>query len=303
MAFSSQYFAPHFHLESVRPSTNNVPSRDRDANGADDAESPTPAATLEDINPEDLSEEHAHTSVVIEFPTEISAVVSPTAVKYATLLVDIMQPDGPEDLLDSLQIDSIEEIFNAKKVAHVSGKITDLMVKLPRADIRLLHSSNLDSPDPSQEEQDQYDLLISQVDLMMRSTQDEKEMDDGKINDSRVSFLLRVKSVELSASERLSTLQQPQAAFMAQIEDVVVSLGTKDVQSLDVDVGSVLGSTASGKLEYLASLIHRTGVVIEEMSDLFGSISSRKLDRLAFFTHQVLREGYSTNDPFFLSRS
>ncbi|KAH8172899.1 elongation factor tu GTP binding domain-containing protein [Sarocladium implicatum] len=302
VAFSSQYFAPHFHLESIHPSTSNVPFRDVEDNGAEGSPSPATANKLEHIDPEDLSEDHAHTSVVVEFPTGISAVVSPTAVKYATLLLDIMQPEGPEDLLDSLQVDSIEEIFNAKKVAHVSGKISDLMVKLPRADIRLLHSSNLDSPDPSQEEQDQYDLSLIQVDLMVRNTQDEREADDGKVTDARVSFLLRAKSVELSASERLSSLQQPQAAFMAQIEDIVVSLGNKAVQSLDVDIGSIVGSTASGKLEYLASLIHRTGVVVDEMAELFASVSSRKSDRLAFFTHQVLREGYSTNDPFFLIR-
>lgn len=300
VAFSSQYFAPHFHLEDVQPDSDNVPLENAEDSNSDSASS-NPAA-LDDIDPANLSEEHAHTSIVFEFPTGISAVISPTAVRYATHLLDIMQPDGPEDLLDSLQVDTIEEIFDAQKAAHVNGKITDIMVRLPQANLRFLNSSNLDSPDPSEEEQDQYDLSINQVALILRTAKDQEETESGIVEDSRTSLHLRLKSVELSASERISSLQQPQAAFMAQVEEVMVSLGTKDIQSLDIDIGSVAGSTASGKLEYLASLIHRTGHIADELGHLFSTTIARKSSRLQFFTHQVLQHGNSINDPFFLVR-
>ncbi|KAK0388491.1 hypothetical protein NLU13_4735 [Sarocladium strictum] len=301
VAFSSQYFAPHFHLEDVQPSTENMPIN-RSRGASPDSIPSELAADLYDIDPTMLSEEHAHTSLILEFPTGISAVVSPTAVRYATHLLDIMQPDGPEDLLDALQVDTIEEIFNGQKGAHVSGKITDIMVRLPQANLRFLNSSDLDAPDPSQEEQDQYDLSISQLALIVRTAKDQKETYDGLVDDTRVSLHLRLKSVELSASERLSSLQQPQAAFMAHIRDVMISLGTKDVQSLDVDIGSVAGSTASGKLEYLASLIHRTGYIADELAHLFSTTRSHKQGRLQFFTHRVLQQSNSINDPFFLVR-
>lgn len=301
VAFSSQYFSPHFHLENVQPTIQTVPAGVGEEEDSDSS-SEHLVTGLDDIDPADLSEEHAHTSIVLEFPTGISAVLSPTAVKYATQLLDIMQPGGPEDLLDSLQVDTIEEIFDAQKASHISGKITDIMVRLPRASVRLLNSSDLDSSDPSQEEQDQYDFVVSQLALIFRSANDQKEHGDEVVNDSRTSFHLRLKSIELSASERLTSLQHPQAAFMAQVEDVMVSLGTKEIQSLDIDVGSVIGSTASGKVEYLASLIHRTGYIADELGQLLSATSDRKIKRLQYFTHRVLQAGSSINDPFFLIR-
>ncbi|UKZ47040.1 hypothetical protein TrVGV298_001252 [Trichoderma virens] len=268
IAFSSQYFTPNFPLEG----------------------------DLNDIDPADLSENHAQSSTIIEFPSGISAFVTPEAVRHVTILLGALQPTEPEDVLDSLQSSAITDIFKSKKEASISGEMTDIMVKVPRINVRFLNSSTLDSPDPSEEELDQYDLTISKVSLVTRTTKEQ-----GVVN-SRTSLDLRLGSIEMSASERLSSVQKPQAAVVLQIDGVRVSLGAKEITYFDADIGSIAGRTASGKIEYLASLIHRTGIVATELERLLTEVNEHHSTCVKYFVLRLLQVGEATNDPAFLIR-
>lgn len=296
VAFSSQYFAPHFPLEDIRADIRDAAISGIQEEDHDDFFGRM-TANLDDIDPHDLSEEHAHASALIEFPSGITAFISPEAVRHATSLLAALQPSEPEDILDSLQVGAVGEIFGSKKQEHVHGNIQDVLVRLPKASIRFLNSSTLDSPDDEQEEHDQYDVRISKVALVTRTV---AEGSDSKI--SRTSLHFRLKSAELSASERLSSMHSPQAAVMVEIDNVMVSLGEKDVTYFDADIGSIVGSTASGKIEYLASLIHRTGSVASDLDRLLSDTTSRHSNRVKYLTYHLLEEGRSTNDPSFLVR-
>ncbi|OAQ94637.1 fermentation associated protein [Purpureocillium lilacinum] len=297
VAFSSQYFAPHFPLEDVhadvRDATFAAVQEER-ADYEDIFERAT--ADLEDIDPRNLSEEHAHSSALVEFPSGITAFFTPEAVRHATSLMAALQPCEPEDILDSLQVDSIGEIFSSKKQEHIRGKMQDVLVRLPHANLRFLNTSTLDSPDESQEEQDQYDIRLSRVALVTRT------VTDGDLKPPRTSLHFRLNSAELSASERLSSLQAPQAAVMVEVDTVMVSLGAKEVTYFDADVGSIVGSTATEKIEYLASLIHRTGSMASDLERLLAETTSRQGNRVKYLAHGLLQEGRSVNDPSFLIR-
>ncbi|KAL6860273.1 Macrophage colony-stimulating factor 1 receptor [Amphichorda felina] len=304
VAFSSAYFVPYFPLAGARPDIREAPFPN--AIGDDAAEKEEflsgLAADLEDIDSGHLSEEHAYSSVLVEFPSGVSAFVKPSAIRHGTALLSALKPTEPEDLLDSLQDDSMTKIFDLKKEKEANGSIKDLLFRLPKADIRFLNSSSLDSPDPSQEEQDQYDLSISKLALVTRTSSDWEDGPVQESQNSKTSLHLRLGSAELSASERLSGLQGPQAAMMFQIDDVMVSVGAKEVTYFDADIGTIVGSTASGKIEYLASLIHRTGSLATELGRLIEDNKKRHDNRLKFFTYRLLEEGHSTADPAFLIR-
>ncbi|KAJ6444325.1 fermentation associated protein [Purpureocillium lavendulum] len=297
VAFSSQYFAPHFPLEDVRADVRDATFAPTQEEQDDEDMFEQAAADLDDIDPRSLSEEHAHSSALVEFPNGITAFFTPEAVRYATSLLAALQPSEPEDILDSLQVDSIGEIFSSKKQEHIHGKMQDLLVRLPQANIRFLNSSTLDSPDESQEEQDQYDIRLSRVALVTRTV-----TEDGNARPPRTSLHFRLNSAELSASERLSSLQTPQAAVMIEIDTVMVSLGAKDITYFDADVGSVVGSSATGKIEYLASLIHRTGSMASDLERLLTETVSRHENRVQYLAYHLLVEGKSVNDPSFLIR-
>jgi hypothetical protein len=296
VAFSSQYFGPHFPLEGVRPDGRDATFENGECEKEDDFFAVD--ASLDDINPYSLSDNDAQSSTIIEFPTGITAFFNPDAVRYVNSLLTALQPREPDNILDSLQTDAIGDIFSEKKNSHITGSMQELLVKLPKANIRFLNSSTSSSLDSSLEEQDQYDVRICKTLFITRTA---KERTSKGVT-SRTSLYFRLKSAELSASERLSSLETPQAAVMVNIDDVRVSLGAKDVTYFDADIGSIVGSTASGKIEYLASLIHRTGSMATELGNLLTETASSQDNRVKYLISKLLEEGHATNDPSFLIR-
>ncbi|KAF4496162.1 hypothetical protein FAGAP_7692 [Fusarium agapanthi] len=301
VAFSSQYVSPQFPLHGLRPSTHELPFQSIEE-GDDDDGFDTMSIGLDDIDPNGLSEDHPYLSVIVEFPSGMSAFVNPSALRYAASLLDALQPNEPETLLDTFQVDAMTKIFDRQKERETKGQIKDLMVRIPNASFRLLSSTTEDSPGYSQEEQDQYDLSISKVALITRLTNTWEDPFRDETRHSRTSLQLRLGSAEVSASERSPSFQEPQPAVMAQIEDVVVSIGEKDVRFIDADIGSVVGSTASGKIGYLASLIHRTSLIASDLGHIFSETITKHENRHKLFTYLLLDEGKSTNDPSFLVR-
>lgn len=300
VVFSSQYYTPHFALDGVQPTTRELPQQDFDEEDEGDFLSNT-VAELDDVNPDDFSQDHSYNSILLEFPNGLTGFMHPTAIKHLTSLIAALQPKDPEEILDSLQTGAMGKVFGSKKKHDASGTTMDVLLRLPKASVRILHSSSLDSPDPSQEEQDQYDLLISNVGLVTRSVSDFVE-GNPETSESRTSLHLSVGSAEVSASERLASVPEPQAAMMVQVQDILVSVGAKEVTYIDAEVGSILGSTASGKVEYLASLIHRTASLATELEHLVGTTVRRHDDRLKHFMYRLLEEGHSTTDPSFMVR-
>ncbi|RKK17401.1 Protein CSF1 [Fusarium oxysporum] len=301
VAFSSQYVSPQFPLHGLRPSTQELPFQSIEE-GDDDDGFDTMSIGLDDIDPNGLGEDHPYLSVIVEFPSGMSAFVNPSALRYAASLLDALQPNEPETLLDTFQVDAMTKIFDRQKERETKGQIKDFMVRIPNASFRLLSSTTEDSPGYSQEEQDQYDLSISKVALITRLTNTWEDPFRDETRHSRTSLQLRLGSAEVSASERSPSFQEPQPAVMAQIEDVVVSIGEKDVRFIDADIGSVVGSTASGKIEYLASLIHRTSLIASDLGHIFSETMTKHENRHRLFTYLLLDQGKSTNDPSFLVR-
>ncbi|KAM0342370.1 hypothetical protein ACHAPQ_000098 [Fusarium lateritium] len=301
VAFSSQYVSPQFPLHGLRPNTHEVPFPSLEEREEDDGFD-TVSIALDDIDPNGLGEDHPYMSAIVEFPSGMSAFVNPSALRYAASLLDALQPNEPEDLLDVFQVDAMTQIFDLQKERETKGQIKDFMVRIPNASFRLLNLTGEDSSGYAQEGQDQYDLTISKVSLMTRTTTNWDDPFREETRHSRTSLQLRLGSAEVSASERKPSFQKPQPAVMAQIEDVTVSIGEKDVRFIDADIGSVVGSTASGKIEYLASLIHRTGLVASDLGHVFSETLAKHDNRHKYFTYLLLEQGEPINDPSFLVR-
>lgn len=303
VAFSSQYVAPHFPLQDVHPSTHDVPSQTIDEEVEDDDLFGNTTMGLDDIDPNGLGEDRPYMGALVEFPSGISAFASPASIRYGASLLDALLSQEPEDLLDSFQIDAMSQIFGLQKEQGTRGEIQDIMVRLPKANFRLLNSTVAGLSDSSScDGQDQYDLIISKVSLITRTTTSWEDPFKDETRSSKTSLHLEMGSAEITASERISLLQDPQAAVRAQIDNVAVSVGTKDVRYLEVDIGSVVGNTASEKIEYLASLIHRTGTIASDLSHLLAKTTSKHEARHKVFTYRLLEEGHATNDPSFLVR-
>ncbi|KAI6781109.1 uncharacterized protein J7T54_003277 [Emericellopsis cladophorae] len=242
VAFTSQYYTPYFTLAGVQPDASEVPLP------AQHNEPPAYAndflsgrgQDLNDIDASQFDEEHAYSSLMVEFTTAVIAFISPAAIKHGLSLVSALQPTEPDDILDTLQTSSLGKIFDGKKEKEAHGSVKDLLVKLPRASVRILNSSTFGlSQDVESEERDQYDVTITELGLVTRTTSYRGDAVDSLQMGSKTSLHLRLGSIELSASERSSTLEEPQAAVMVQIDQVVISVGAREITYFDADVGSI----------------------------------------------------------------
>ncbi|KAI1807610.1 hypothetical protein F4811DRAFT_505312 [Daldinia bambusicola] len=298
ITFSSQYFAPLFPLQNVRPDTKEavLHSIEDDENSTLDSSD----FSLDNLPPDQLSENCAHQSLLLELPSGITVFLNAPSLRSIASLIRALPPSDPEDILDTLQIETVTDIFDAQKQEKVNGTITDFIVRLPQANLRFLNCSSIDSTDPSQEPQDQYDVSLKHLVLATRSGSPADEADDN--GNSRLSFHFRLASMQVSAAERLANLDQTQAAVLAKIERIMVSMGTKEVNYIDADVGAIQASSSSGKVEYLASLIHRTNVLASESERLFSETLSAADDRSKQFTYHVISKGQQASDASFVVR-
>lgn len=302
ISFSSQYCPPSFPLHNVRPDT-----QEAVLHGIEEDEDGSPRSSsdfnLDDIDPNHLNQDSAHQSLLFELPSGITAFLNASSLQCIASLIRSLPPSSPEDILDTLQIEAVTNIFDTQKQTEVHGTVTDFVVRLPQANLRFVNCSSLDPTEPSQEPQDQYDMSLKSLVLATRSGLRVDPADGVSITgESRLSFHFRLASMQVSAAERLANLDETQAAVLARIERVMVSLGSKEVDYVDADIGAIRVSSSSGKVEYLASLIHRTNILASETGKLFSNTFSVADERLKQFTHRVITEGHQANDASFVVR-
>ena len=172
---------------------------------------------------------------MVEFKQGIRAYLSHEAVCATARLLTAIQPTDPVDLIDSLHIDSISEVFGINKQKLVAGKSTDLNLRLPGIKIRFansLPSKSLSTYD----EVDQYDVSLFGLALTARSLfAAVSEGPNAKIRD--ISLLhLRLKSASISAKERFGDIADPQAAIDVGIEDVLFWMSSTDITSASLNL-------------------------------------------------------------------
>ncbi|KAH9883751.1 hypothetical protein F4778DRAFT_620709 [Xylariomycetidae sp. FL2044] len=302
VAFSSQYFAPYFPLGAVRPDKR-AAGWSSTGNGQEVGVLDSANFGLNVIPPNQLSEDTAHQSLLLELPSGISASLTAESLRSIAALMRAFQPTEPDAILDSLQIQAVTDIFAMQKHDKIGSTITDFVVRMPQASLRFLNKSDLDATDPSQEQQDQYDVSLKTLALAVRSNRradTAKGMASG--SNARLSFSFRLSSLDLSAAERLAKLDETQAAVVTRVESIVISMGSKDVNYVDADIAAIRTRSSSGRVEYLAALIHRTNVLASELGDLFSTAAADADNRLKQFTYRTITEGQRASDPSFIVR-
>ncbi|KAL2158962.1 hypothetical protein VTH06DRAFT_2992 [Thermothelomyces fergusii] len=303
VAFSSQYFAPYFPLENIKPSHGEAMVRSIEQDGGDDSTGHGAVSfDLDDIDPNMFDEECAYSSVLLELPTGLEAFCNPTSLRCVASLLSSLQHTDPDCILDSLQVDSMKRVFSAQKDQGTKGRVSDFLVKFPHLNLRLVSSPEADSLNQAEDEQDQYDVSVTHLSFMSRAQSTWQDAFDPQTRSTQNSFHLRLDLLEVSAAERLRGMDSSQAAALVRVDNILVSMGNRDVTYLDAEVGGIHGSTSSGKIDYLASLVHRTGVLASDLGELFSGVSSREKLVVQSFVHHLIAEGQAAPDPSFFVR-
>lgn len=300
LEFTSQFYAPYFPLKAAH-----LNLADGFARGAehDQKHSKLSASnfSLGDIDPKQFPQGRSHQSLLLDFPSGMSLFLDAISLRCVAGLLRAFQPAQPDDLLDTLQIGAMSEIFAMQKEEKVGDAVTDIILRLPHANVRFLNNSNAD--DSSPQHQDQYDVSLKDMAFAIRSETRHNAISSTPLPKQRLpSFHFRLAAISLTASEKLAASGKTQRAASLEIETVVAIMGSKEVNYLDADVGAVRMKSWSGRVEYLASLIHRTNSLVSDVGPLFSALSSAGDDRLQYFAHSVTMEGQQVGDPSFVVR-
>ncbi|RFU28272.1 hypothetical protein B7463_g8069, partial [Scytalidium lignicola] len=301
VTFSSPYIAPYFPLEAIEPEMIDLPPLPQDT--GIELNSNINNITLGDIRQDPVNENIPHSSLIIELPDGISAFFIPKAVSAVASLLKSIQPVDPTDILDDLQMGAMSDVFAKNRQKKMSRRVVDLNIRSPGISLRFLNPSVLiDSSSSDQIMIDQYDLSISGLGVTTRSELMPSE--PGKEDTERKSSTIHVilSSTSLAAKERLDNTNDPHAAIKCSVKDVVFWVATGEKALADITFKSIEATAISRKVEYLASLLHRTNMLASGVDDLFSSLSAEERRRVQLFTYIVATAGQQAADPLFLTR-
>ena len=300
VTFSSSYIAPYFPLEGVDPDPKDLPPVSLDLE--DESFLRSGQLGLDDIHPDRVAENATHASFILEFPNGISGVFNAKAANAVAGLLSAVQAIDPVDILDELQIDSMSEIFAFYKQKIATGKVLDFAVRTPGISLRFLNSSTSDGSSPHPDMYDQYDLSLSGLAITSRSEVAAMGREMSEADRKSSTFHLSLASAGLAAKERLSDMSDPQAAVHGVLEDIVFWLASGQETSASITFKIIELTTVSSKVEYLASLLHRTKIQVITIAETFSSRLQQKKNRVQLFAYLVATAGQQTPDPLFLTR-
>ncbi|KAH7314140.1 hypothetical protein BKA65DRAFT_516209 [Rhexocercosporidium sp. MPI-PUGE-AT-0058] len=265
----------------------------------DDLDNNDPQLGLDDIRNDRVDGKSAHVSFMLELPTGIQGVLNPKAANAVVGLIAALEPVEPSDLLDQIHIESTTAVINLQKQKVPERSLVDFGFHAPAINLRFINATSRNSHEGMS---DQYDFSLSGLSVSSRSQT--KVAETGSSEDVQKSSTVHVSlaSAGLAAKERLHDLDDPQAAVNAVIEDVVLWIVSNEEASINIAFKGFELATASSKIEYLASIIHRTKLLGVDLAESFSSQSKLQRNRIQLFTYLVATTGQQAADPLFLTK-
>ena len=294
VALSSSLAPPYFPLDQVDPDLSDVPSIPElppSQNKRDDA------LVFNDVSTGHLDETFAHTSLLISAEPGIRVYCTPTFVKCISNLIEILQPQRPEDLLDDFQVKVMTMVLDNRTRLEGIGSSIEFNVRVPFAHIRFQHGFG--STSTSADGKDQYDVIANHLELAARI----KKFPGERAGEDSLALHTTLGSLGLSVTERALLGPSEGVAVQAELRDVLVwSLQNKE-SSVNISFRSFEIAAASKKIEYLASLVHRTTILAENLALGFVEADERHDNRLRYLAWYLTSVQDQYTDPAFLTKA
>ncbi|KAJ4317613.1 Macrophage colony-stimulating factor 1 receptor [Neodidymelliopsis sp. IMI 364377] len=295
VALSSSLAPPYFPLDQVDPDLSDVPSiptlPPSSSSKRDDA------LIFNDVSTGHLDETFSHTSLLVSAEPGIRIYCTPDFIKCISNLVDIIQPQRPEDLLDDFQVKVMTKVLDNRTRLEGIGSSLEFNIRVPFAHIRFQHA--FESTSTSAAGKDQYDVIANRLEVAARI----KKFPGERAGEDSLALHTTLGSFGLSVTER--ALQGPSegVAVQAELRDILVwSLQNKE-SSVNISFRSFETAAASKKIEYLASLVHRTTLLAEELALEFVDVDERQQHRLRYLAWYLTSVQDQYADPAFLTKA
>jgi hypothetical protein len=295
VALSSSLATPYFPLDQIEPDLSDVPSF------------PTIPSTIEeddddkfafnDVSAKHLDESFHHTSFLINVEPGIRLHCTPEAVRCISNLIELVQPQRPEDLLDEFQVKVMTKILDNQKRRDGQGSSLELNIRIPFTHVRFQNEYKSTTEDSGGK--DQYDIILNQLKLAARI----KDFPGERAGENSVSLHTTLGSLGISVTERTRNGPSDDVAVQAEIRDLLVWMLKGKETSINVSFRAFETATASRKINYLASLIHRTTLLGDELASHFEETEAVQQARLRYLAWYLTTMQERFPDPSFLTKA
>jgi hypothetical protein len=295
LALSSSLAAPYFPLDYVEPNLSDVPQfptippqlEDNNEGGT----------IFDDVSTNHLDESFDHTSLLISCEPGIRMYCTPQFIRSISDLVELVQPRRPDDLLDEFQVQVMTKILDNQKRREGKGKSIEFSVRIPFMHIRLqnefAHHPKFGGG------KDQYDIILNQLKTSTRI----KSFPGDRAGENTLSLHTTLGSLGVSITEKTRDGPQDDVAVQLEIKELLLWMLKSKASSVNITFRTFEAATASKKVEYLASLIHRTTLLGNELVTRFQNAvdgHQMRLQYLAWFLTMVHEQ---FPEPAFLTKA
>ncbi|KAH0562140.1 hypothetical protein GP486_003164 [Trichoglossum hirsutum] len=297
VTFSSTFVAPYFPLSQVQPDLTDVPALQT---SNDDEDNPGGSAyEYRGLPFPEFDEDAVQTSFLIDFKSGIRGHCNPEALRSVVNLLGQLQPESPVDIIDDLQIDVMSKTMSIAREKVRSGKAIDLSVKVPHMHIRFSNPTLAAAGRTLQRGGDQYDLLMSQLAINARSqvsTQGKNTTGGGK---QFYSMHLLLESLSGSAKDNT---KDGNTAIQVQVKELVFWTVSRELTTANLNVRTIEGAVDSKLLQFTATLIRRTGLLVNELAEASSGLTQAQRRRLQRLIFSLVSADKGVPDPLFLTR-
>ncbi|KAH7385545.1 hypothetical protein DE146DRAFT_769584 [Phaeosphaeria sp. MPI-PUGE-AT-0046c] len=293
VALSSSLAAPYFPLSAIELDMSEVPTFP--AMPSQQEEIDSEGIVFNDVSTKHLDENFTHTSLLINAEPGIRVFCTPNFVHCVADLIELLQPQHPEDLLDDFQVSVMTKILENRNRLEGKGSSLEFNVRIPYTHLRFQHGFDHHSMGGK----DQYDVILNNWKASARI----KKHPGERAGENSLALHTTLGSLGVSVTERTSQVSSQDVAIQAEISDVLVWVLQNKVTSLNVSFRSFETAAASKKVDYLASLIHRTTLLADELVLRFTQASQRQKHRLRYLAWYLTSVQDHYPDPAFLIKA
>jgi hypothetical protein len=298
IAYSNSWSSPYFTLDKVNPDLRDVPELPGTI-----PEQPVVAGgeLIDDHAKQHEEESAAHTLFHINCTTGLKGFCAPEFLNAVASLMADLQPAHPSDVLDELQITVMKKILSMGKSRTKPKHITDFSIRLPYAHVRLINSYSEDT-NPVQRQQDQYNVILSRTSATVRIREERDPNDYSCVHQQALVLHIIANSVSIGAKDCSADSLNEKVAISGTVNDIVFWLVSDQNTSSKLQFRDIEVSMSSRKLEYLASMVHRTTVMANTIADDFQKPAEEQLKRIRHLAYALTMAGPDIPDPLFLTR-
>ncbi|KAA8910540.1 hypothetical protein FN846DRAFT_938964 [Sphaerosporella brunnea] len=303
---SSTFARPKYPLDDIEPDLSKVPELEN-FEDHDLSQSADPG----DFPPD---EESSRDSIIVQFLPGIRAYCTPTAVKEFASLLENIQPQTPDDFLDSIQVKVVSKLAEVVKKANPHGTILEACVRLPQLKFCFVDDFAASGHKETPDEQG-YGLYFNLRNLLLagRSKKevkvDETRMTASETLKSILSIHVVVDSVDLGLKNLVPPLpglqMSAQPALALWVEGLRFWASTSETLSATLQLKTLASSAQGSQALFTYDVAQRMAVIGEEIASKFSTLSIVKERRVRQFISGLAIAGEDfriTQDPPTLTR-